>query len=106
MSQGVSVDGVIKNIVRSGRVVIGSRRSLRLLRIGGLRAVIVAEKSVRSIVSDAMRYARLGGVPLILFRGSSMDLGNLIGKPFPVTLIGVIDPGDVSMDIINEVAIK
>lgn len=106
MSQGGSIDGIIKNIVRGGKVAIGFRRSSRLLKIGRLKAVILAEGSPRSIVSDTLYYAKLGGVPVILFKGSSMDLGNLIGKPFPVTVIGVIDPGNVSIDIIKEAAIK
>lgn len=106
MSQSVSVDSVIKNIVRGGKITIGFRRSSRLLKTGRLKAVILAEGSPRAIVSDTIYYARLGNVPVIMFKGSSMDLGNLIGKPFPVTVIGVIDPGSVSMDIINELAMK
>ncbi len=106
MSQSVSVDSIIKNIVRGGKITIGFRVSSRLLKMGRLKAVILAEGSPRNIVSDTLYYARLGGVPVIMFKGSSMDLGGLLGKPFPVTVIGVIDPGSVSMDLIKEVAIK
>lgn len=106
MSQGLSVDNVIKSIVRSGKISTGFRRSSKLLKMGRLKAVIMAEGSPRNIVSDTIYHARLGGVPVIIFKGSSTDLGNLIGKPFPVTVIGVIDPGSVSMDLINEVSTK
>ncbi len=106
MSQEVSVDSIIKNIVRGGKISIGFRRSSKLLKTGRLKAVILAEGSPRSIVSDTMYYAKLGGVPVIVFKGSSMDLGNLIGKPFPVTVIGVIDPGNMSIDLINQVSIR
>jgi ribosomal protein L30E len=35
-----------------------------------------------------------------------MDLGTLIGRPHPVSVIGVIDPGNMSMEIIDSVAEK
>ncbi|MDT7888816.1 MAG: 50S ribosomal protein L30e [Desulfurococcales archaeon] len=107
MSQeAVAVDTLIKNIVKGGKTVMGYRRSVRLLKTGGLKAVIVAEGSPNTIVSDVKYYARLGSVPVIIYKGSSMDLGALIGRPHPVSVIGIIDPGNISMEVIDSVAEK
>lgn len=105
-SQPVAVDNLIKSLVRRGKVVIGYRRSVKLLKIGGLKAIVVAEGSPKAIVSDIKYYARLGNIPVIIYRGSSMDLGTLVGRPHPVTVIGVIDPGNISMEVIDSVAEK
>jgi large subunit ribosomal protein L30e len=103
-SQPVAVDNLIKSLVRGGKVVIGYRRSVKLLKIGGLKAVVVAEGSPKAIISDVKYYASLSNIPVIIYRGSSMDLGTLIGRPHPVSVIGVIDPGNISMEIIDSVA--
>jgi len=38
--------------------------------------------------------ARLNNVPVAIFKGTSAELGSVIGKPFKVSAIGIIDPGD------------
>lgn len=103
-SQPVAVDNLIKAIVRGGKVVIGYRRASKMLKLGRLKAVILAEGSPRSIASDIEYYARLGGVPLVIYKGSSMDLGSLLGKPFPVSVIGVVDPGNVNIDLLESMS--
>ncbi len=105
-SRSAAVDNLIKSLVRGGKVVIGYRRSVKLLKIGRLKAVVIAEGSPKAIVSDVRYYARLGNIPVIMYRGSSMDLGTLIGRPHPVSVIGVIDPGNISMEVIDSAAEK
>ena len=101
-----SLDSLIKGLVRGGSVVIGYRRSVKLLKTGRLKAVVVAEGSPRTVLSDVRYYARLGGTPVIVYKGSSMDLGALIGRPHPVSVIGVIDPGNISREVIESMAEK
>lgn len=103
-AQPASVDSLIKAIVRGGRVVIGYRKASKMLKLGRLKAVILARGSPRSIASDIEYYARIGGVPLVIYNGSSMDLGGLLGKPFPVSVIGVVDPGNVSIDLLESIS--
>jgi len=101
-----SIDGLVKSLVRGGKVVIGYRRSVKLLKIGRLRAIVVAQNSPSSVVVDVKYYASLGGTPVIVYRGSSTDLGALLGRPHPVSVIGVIDPGNISMEVIESMAEK
>lgn len=103
-AQPVAVDNLIKTIVRGGKVVIGYRKASKMLKLGRLKAVILAEGSPKTIASDIKYYARIGGVPLVIYKGSSMDLGGLLGKPFPVSVIGVIDLGNVSIDLLESIS--
>lgn len=100
----MQVESLVKNLARGGKVIIGYRRVSGLLRMGKLKAAVLARGSPGPIFSDTVRYAKLGGIPLIVYPGSSMDLGSALGKPFPVTVIGVLDLGNVPVDVINTLA--
>ncbi len=106
MSENVSIEGVIKNIVKSGKVSIGYRTTVKNIKLGKAKAVIMASKIPRSIFDDIKYYSSLGGIPVLIYDGTSMDLGAIIGKPFPVSSIAVIDLGNVSLDTIRELASK
>ncbi|MEZ0289739.1 MAG: 50S ribosomal protein L30e [Sulfolobales archaeon] len=107
MSAGqASVEDVIKEIVRTGKVVIGFRKTSKLLKLGKLKTVIVAGGVPKRIYSEITYSAKLSETPVIIFRGGSVDLGSLIGRPFPVSSIGVLDPGVVSLEKIREISEK
>lgn len=100
----IQVESLVKSLVRGGKAVVGYRRASQLLKAGKLKAVVLARGSPGTVFSDIVRYARLGGIPLIIYPSSSMDLGSVIGKPFPVSVIGVLDLGSISVDTINMLA--
>jgi large subunit ribosomal protein L30e len=104
MSAVSTVEDLIREIVRSGKVVIGFRRSVKNAKIGKVKALIVAQKIPGEMLSEILYIAKIGDLPVIMFRGGSIDLGTLVGKPFPVSTIGVLDTGNVSIDKIREFA--
>lgn len=90
----VSLEAEIRNVLRTGKVVLGARRTLKLAKLGKLRAIIMASAAPPEIKSDVRYYAKLSGIPVFEYRGTSIELGALCGKPFSVAVIGVIDPGE------------
>ncbi|MEM1633599.1 MAG: 50S ribosomal protein L30e [Sulfolobales archaeon] len=98
------VEETVKEIVRTGNIVIGFRRTLKMLRLGKLRAVIIARHIPENMFSEITYIARLSETPLIVFEGGSVELGSLIGKPFPVSTIGVVDTGVVPIDRVKELS--
>ena len=100
------LDAVIKTIVRTGKVVLGSRRTLKLVKLGKVKAVIVASNLPRDLREDLEYYAKLSEVPVIVFPGTNTELGVACGKPFSVAMMGVVDPGQVPLDILMAYASK
>ena len=84
----------IKSIVRTGKFVLGSKRSLKAIMMGRAKAVIVASKILPTIEADVLHYAKLGGVPVIRYQGTSYDLGLVCGKQFPVSVMAILDFGE------------
>lgn len=84
----------IKNIVRTGKYILGSKRSLKAVLMGKARAVIIASKIPPAIETDIVHYAKLGGIPIIKYPGTSHELGLVCGRQFPVSVIAVLDFGE------------
>jgi large subunit ribosomal protein L30e len=80
--------------VASGEVVVGTKRSLKAIRRGDAKLVIVAANCPRDVFSDASYYARLGGTPLHVFEKNSRELGLACGKPFTVNVVTILNPGE------------
>ena len=60
----------------------------------GAKLVVVAANCPRDERDDIERYAQLGGIKVTPFEGTSWDLGEAVGKPFMISAIAVIEPGD------------
>jgi len=84
----------IKNLVRTGRFILGARKSVRALLLGKAKAVVVADKILPAVEADVVHYAKLGGVPVIRFPGTSYELGLACGRQHPVSVIAVLDFGE------------
>jgi large subunit ribosomal protein L30e len=84
----------IRRAAETGKVVFGSRQTLRLLKLGKGKLVIVASNCPSEFREAAEYYCKLTGIRLYVFPGSSVELGVVVGKPYPVSLMTVLDPGD------------
>ncbi|MCE4620661.1 MAG: 50S ribosomal protein L30e [Desulfurococcales archaeon] len=89
----LSIEKELRNLIRTGKYVIGTRQTLKLLKTGKLKLVIMAKNTPPETKARVRYYARLGNVPIIEYEGTSVDLGSALGKPFVASMIGVIDEG-------------
>jgi large subunit ribosomal protein L30e len=97
----VEVSKELGRAVKSGKVVIGAKRSLKVIKRGEAKLVIVATNCPPDILSDVSYYTKLAGVPLHHFGKDGRQLGLACGKPFTVSAVTVVDPG--SSDILSAV---
>ncbi|HEU98042.1 MAG: 50S ribosomal protein L30e [Fervidicoccaceae archaeon] len=84
----------LKNALKTGKVILGSKESISVLKHGKAKMVIVATNAEPSTRKDVEYYAKLSNIPIYVFEGTSVDLGAILGKPFPIQVIAVVDPGE------------
>ena len=89
----VEIANDLKLLVRTGSVVLGSKRTLKSVLHGRGKLVILAKNCPENYKSDIMRYAALSKIPVVVFNGNNMELGQLCGKPFSVAALLVLDFG-------------
>ncbi len=76
---------MIARALQEGRVTIGLKRTLKKLRKGQGKAVVVASNCPEK---ERLRYyAKLAGKEFIEFPGSNMELGAVVKKPFSVSAL-------------------
>ena len=83
----------ISMAVRTGKVLLGSKNAIKAAKLGKAKLIVVAENCPAHIRADIEYYARLSGIPVVEFRGTSWDLGLVCGKPFMVAALTIKDPG-------------
>ncbi len=84
----------LKVALNTGKVVLGTRQTIKAILRGEAKLVVVAANAPPSIKSDVEYYAKLAQIPVIVYPGSSWELGAACGKPFKVASLAVIDPGE------------
>lgn len=94
----------MRHVARSGKIVVGSNEIIKKAKLGQLKFIVIASNAPENIKKDITYYAKLSNIPIIEFPGSNKDLGALIGKPFSVTLMGILDLGQVSTEILVKYA--
>lgn len=95
----MDLDREIRQAVTTGKVILGSERSLKALKLGHAKLVIIALNCPEVVRADIEHYARLAGVPVHIYHGDSTELGLACGKPFLVNVMTVMDSG--SSNILN-----
>jgi len=90
----IDVDKAIATTVKTGKVLFGANRAVESARLGRAKLIVLASNCPRSIAEDVMNYSRFSNVPVVIYKGSSIDLGAVCGKPFMVSALTVREPGD------------
>jgi len=90
----IDVDKAIATAVRTGKVVFGVNEAIRSTKIGKARLIVVTSNTPSHIRNDLEYYGKLSQIPVVTYRGNSIDLGMVCGKRFAVATLTVKEPGD------------
>lgn len=84
----------IRMAVDTGKVVIGSQLSIKQVLSGSPKLVVVSNNCPSSVKMELDNYCKKSNVPILVFTGSSLELGTLCGKPFPISTMAVLEAGN------------
>jgi large subunit ribosomal protein L30e len=80
--------------VKTGKVGFGSKDALASTASARAKLIILAKNVREPERDDILLFAEQSEVPVFVYQGSSLDLGAVCEKPFPVSAIVVREPGD------------
>jgi large subunit ribosomal protein L30e len=90
----IDIDKAIVTAVRTGKVSFGAKSAIRNAKTGKAKLIILAANCPKNIRGDIEYYCKLSKVPSITYKGSSIDLAVLCGKPFIISALSIREPGD------------
>lgn len=83
------VESVLRKALKSGKYYIGSRRTIKALKKGEAKAVVVSKNCPEEILKKIKEF----NVPVFVFDGTNMQLGEFCRKPFSITSMAIT--GDI-----------
>ena len=84
----------IRLAVDTGKVRFGSRDALKSALNSEAKLIVLAENCPKAVKGEIEHSSGLSGVPLYRYGGTSMELGSLCGKPFPVSALSIVEAGN------------
>jgi large subunit ribosomal protein L30e len=90
----IDVDKAIATVVKTGKVSFGANSALQNAKTGKAKMIILASNCPTTLREDIEYYCKLSNLPLITYKGSSMDLASVCGKPFTISALSIREPGD------------
>ncbi|KUJ22304.1 cytosolic large ribosomal subunit protein L30 [Mollisia scopiformis] len=98
---GDSINSRLALVMKSGKVTLGYKSSLKMLRMGRAKLVLISGNTPPLRKSELEYYAMLSKSPVHHFNGNNIELGTACGKLFRVSTMVVLDGGD--SDILSQV---
>ncbi len=83
----------VRLAVESGKVEFGARSGLAQGQAGKVKLYVTASNTPSETKDRLGKAAKDADVPVIEFEGSSMELGSVCGKPFPVSVLSIYAEG-------------
>ncbi|MBN3271511.1 RL30 protein, partial [Polyodon spathula] len=79
--------------MKSGKYVLGYKQTLKMIRQGKAKLVILANNTPALRKSEIEYYAMLAKTGVHHYSGNNIELGTACGKYFRVCTLAIIDPG-------------
>ena len=90
----IDMNKAIATTVKTGKVMLGANNAVKNAKLGRGKLIVLASNCPRNVVDDVSYYSKLSSVPVLIYKGSSIDLGMVCGKPYIVSALTVREPGD------------
>ncbi|KAF2770405.1 cytosolic large ribosomal subunit protein L30 [Teratosphaeria nubilosa] len=80
--------------IKSGKVTLGYKSTLKTLRSGKAKLIIIAGNTPPLRKSELEYYSMLAKTPVHHFSGNNIELGTACGKLFRCSTMAILDAGD------------
>mgnify|MGYP000017642442 CR=1 FL=1 len=90
----IDVDKAIAAAVKTGKVAFGTNSAIQNAKTGKVKMIILASNCPTITREDIAYYCKLSNIPLVTYKGSSLDLAAVCGKPFAISALSIREPGE------------
>jgi len=90
----IDVDKAIAAAVKTGKVSFGANAAMQNAKTGKAKMIILAANCPKGIKEQIEYYCKLSEVPVMTYKGVSMDLAAVCGKLFIISALSIRETGD------------
>jgi len=85
---------ILANAISTGKVTMGQRSVLKSLMLENPKFVMLSSNCPEKIKSRIIYYCKIAQIKFNVAKVDSITLGSYCGKPFPVSVLSIINQGD------------
>jgi len=86
----VRIEDELKILMNTGKVILGAKRTLHMLKLGKLKMVIIARNCPSPYYEDLIETCEIAKVPYIIYEGSGKALGVACKRPHVISAMGIL----------------
>ena len=90
----IDVNKAIAAAVKTGKVSFGTNAAVQSAKTGKAKMIVLAANCPKDIKEDIEYYGKLSKVPIMAYKGASMDLAEVCNKPFIISALTIREIGD------------
>ena len=90
----IDIDKAIASAVKTGKVAFGTSAAVQSAKNGKAKLIVLANNCPKDIKEDIEHYSKLSRIPVISYKGASMDLAEVCKKLFIISALSIRETGD------------
>ena len=90
----IDVNKAIATAVKTGKVSFGANAALQNAKTGKAKLIILAVNCPKDIKEQVEYYGKISKVPVMTYKGASMDLAMVCNKLFIISALSIRETGD------------
>ena len=84
----------ITKVMKTGKIIIGTNSVSGALLNSNPQLILISSNCPNHIREEITYYSRLSNIPYRMLRNDGLELGSMCGKPFPVSVLGIVNEGE------------
>jgi large subunit ribosomal protein L30e len=85
----MSLTVTIQEAIKSKKIVIGYRNTVRFIKLNSPKLIVVAENIPRKMKEEIEHNSKVSNIKIETFSGTSKELGVVCGKQFPISALAI-----------------
>jgi len=103
----IDIDKAIATAVKTGKVVFGANTALQNAKTGKAKMIVLAANCPKDIKDQIEYYGKISKVPIMTYKGTSIDLAAVCNKLFVISALSIRETGDsVILKVIEDSEIQ
>jgi large subunit ribosomal protein L30e len=90
----IEIDKAIVAAVKTGKVTFGANSALQNAKTGKAKMIILAANCPKEIKEQIEYYGKISDVPVLMYKGDSMNLAAVCNKLFIISALSIRETGD------------
>ena len=103
----INIDKALASACKTGKVSYGANTALQNAKTGKAKMIVLASNCPKDIKEQIEYYGAISKVPVVTYKGGSMDLAEVCRKLFIISALSIRETGDSDiLKIIDEPKIE